>query len=134
MATSANVTFGGVTVNGNALVTGNLAVQGDLTSLQTTNLNVEDQLILLNSGSAESVDTGIVFGGSNGTNNRGDTFFYDADADRPAWSNNDTPWNATSIVPTAFIPRVYDVDGSSHTPVAEAGSIQISGGEVYIYG
>lgn len=133
VGTSDSVTFGGVTVNGDALVTGDLAVQGTLTSIQTTNLNVEDQLVLLGSGSADARDVGFVFGGSNGTANRGDAFFYDMDADRPAWSSNDVAWNATAIVPTAYIPRVYDVDGASHVPVAEAGSIKIEGGVAWIY-
>ena len=133
VGTSDSVTFGGVTVNGDALVTGDLAVQGTLTSIQTTNLNVEDQLVLLGSGSADARDVGFVFGGSNGTANSGDAFFYDMDADRPAWSNNNVAWNATAIVPTAYIPRVYDVDGASHVPVAEAGSIRIEGGEAWIY-
>jgi len=128
VATNANVTFANITA------TGDLTVQGTLTSLQTTNLNVEDQLILLGSGSADARDLGLVFGGSNGTAGRGDAFFYDMDTDRPAWSSGDVSWDDTEVTPTAFIPRVYDVDGSSHIPVAEVGSIQVSGGEVFIYG
>jgi len=42
--------------------------------------------------------------------------------------------DATSAADTAYIPRVFDVDGSSHTPIAEVGSIQVSGGEIFIYG
>ena len=125
---SDNVTFNNITA------TGDLTVQGELTSLQTTNLNVEDQFVLLNSGSADAQSQGIVFGGSTGAQGSGEAFFYDVDADRPAWSSNAVAWNATSANETAFIPRVFDVDGSSHTPIAEVGSIQISGGEVYIYG
>ena len=125
---SDNVTFNNITA------TGDLTVQGELTSLQTTNLNVEDQFVLLNSGSADAQSQGIVFGGTTGTQGAGAAFFYDADADRPAWSSNAVAWNATSANETAFIPRVFDVDGSSHTPIAEVGSIQVSGGEVYIYG
>lgn len=128
VGTSDNVTFGNITA------TGDLTVQGELTSLQTTNLNVEDQFVLLNSGSADAQSQGIVFGGTTGTQGAGAAFFYDADADRPAWSSNAVAWNATSANETAFIPRVFDVDGSSHTPIAEVGSIQVSGGEVYIYG
>ena len=128
VGTSNDVTFANITA------TGDLTVQGSLTSLQTTNLNVEDQFVLLNSGSADAQSQGIVFGGSTGTQGAGEAFFYDSDADRPAWSSNAVAWNATSANETAFIPRVFDVDGSSHTPIAEVGSIQVSGGEVYIYG
>ncbi len=128
VGTSNDVTFANITA------TGDLTVQGSLTSLQTTNLNVEDQFVLLNSGSSDAQSQGIVFGGSTGTQGAGEAFFYDSDADRPAWSSNAVAWNATSANETAFIPRVFDVDGSSHTPIAEVGSIQVSGGEVYIYG
>lgn len=128
VGTSDNVTFGNITA------TGDLTVQGTLTSLQTTNLNIEDQFILLNSGSQDAQSQGIIFGGSTGAQGAGEAFFYDLDADRPAWSSNAVAWNATSAAETAFIPRVFDVDGSAHSPIAEVGSIQISGGEVFIYG
>jgi len=127
VGTSDNVTFANVTA------TGDLTVQGTLTSLQTTNLNIEDQFILLNSGSQDAQSQGIIFGGSTGAQGAGEAFFYDLDADRPAWSSNAIAWNATSATETAFIPRVFDVDGSSHTPINEVGSIQVSGGEVFIY-
>jgi hypothetical protein len=128
VGTSSDVQFANITA------TGDLTVQGTLTSLQTTNLNIEDQFILLNSGSEDAQSQGIIFGGSTGTRGSGEAFFYDLDADRPAWSSNAVAWNATSATETAFIPRVFDVDGSSHTPIAEVGSIQVSGGEVFIYG
>ena len=127
VGTSDNVTFANITA------TGDLTVQGTLTSLQTTNLNIEDQFILLNSGSADAQSQGIIFGGSTGAQGAGEAFFYDLDADRPAWSSDAVAWNATDTTETAFIPRVFDVDGSSHTPIAEVGSIQISGGEILIY-
>ena len=127
VATSANVTFADITA------TGDLTVQGTLTSLQTTNLNIEDQFILLNSGSADAQSQGIIFGGSTGAQGAGEAFFYDLDADRPAWSSNAIAWNATSATETAFIPRVFDEDSSGHTRVAEVGSITVSGGEILIY-
>jgi len=118
----------------NITATGDLTVQGELTSLQTTNLNIEDQFILLNSGSSDAQTQGIIFGGTTGAQGSGEAFFYDLDADRPAWSRNAVAWDATDAAETAFIPRVFDVDGSSHVAIAEAGSIQISGGEIFIYG
>lgn len=125
VGTSDSVTFN------NIVATGNLTVQGDLTSVNTTNLNVEDKMILLGSGSADPTDTGIIFGGTNSTPNEGDTFFYDFDTKRPAWSEG-VKWNATVVVPTAYIPRVFDVD-AGHTPVAERGSIKVEGEDVFIY-
>ena len=127
LTTTSNVTFANITA------TGDLTVQGTLTSLQTTNLNIEDQFILLNSGSGDSQSTGIIFGGSTGLQGAGEAFFYDRDADRPAWSSDPVAWNATSAPETAYIPRVFDVDGSAHTPINEVGSIQVAGGEVFIY-
>jgi hypothetical protein len=128
VSTSANVVFADITA------TGDLTVQGELTSLQTTNLNIEDQFILLNSGSSEAASQGIIFGGTTGTQGSGEAFFYDRDADRPAWSRSAIAWNATDAAETAFIPRVFDLDGSSHVAIAEVGSIQISGGDIFIYG
>jgi hypothetical protein len=128
LSTSDDVQFRNITA------TGDLTVQGALTSLQTTNLNIEDQFILLNSGSSDAAVQGIVFGGSTGTQGAGEAFFYDADTDRPAWSTAAVEWDATDATVGAFIPRVFDVDGSSHTPINEVGSIQVSGGEIYIYG
>jgi len=68
----------------NLTVTGNLTVQGDTTSISTTNLEVEDQFILLNSQSLGATtadkDGGIIvdFGGGSGSG-----FIYDAV--RKAW-------------------------------------------------
>jgi len=126
LTTSSDVSFR------NIVATGDLTVQGTLTSVQTTNLNVEDQIVLIGSGSTDARDAGFVFGGSNGTANSGDAFFYDMDTDRPAWSSDDVAWNATSIAPTAFIPRVFDSD-LAHTPIAERGSIKVEATDIYIY-
>lgn len=125
VGTSDSVTFNNIVANGN------LTVQGDLTSVNTANLNVEDKMILLGSGSVEPGDTGIVFGGTGGVANEGDTFFYDLETRRPAWSE-DVRWDATVVVPTAYIPRVFDVD-AGHTVIAERGSIKVEGEEVFIY-
>jgi len=126
VATNANVTFANITA------TGDLSVQGTLTSLQTTNLNIEDQFILLNSGSADPASQGIIFGGSTSTQGSGEAFFYDRDADRPAWSSNAIAWNATDAAETAFIPRAFDTV-IGHTAIAERGSIKLEANDVYIY-
>ncbi len=64
------------TLTGNVTVTGNLNVTGDTIQAQVTNLNVEDRFILLNSGSTTG-DSGIVFGGSDGSANEGSGIFWD---------------------------------------------------------
>ena len=69
-----------VTIGNNLTVTGNLTVNGDTTVVDTTNLTVEDRYILLNSGNATATnDSGIVFGGVNGTANSGAALVWDAD-------------------------------------------------------
>ena len=58
-------------------LTGDLIVQGTRTELNVANLQVEDQFILLNSGSATG-DVGIIFGGADTTGiNTGSAIFYD---------------------------------------------------------
>ena len=127
--TTDSPTFVGGTFTGDVSVAGDLVVQGDLTSLQTTNLNVEDQFILINSGSATAKDAGFIF--ANRTAGSGQSFFYDTETNRPAWAT-EVAWNATAVDPTSYIPRVFDTD-AGHAPIAERGSIKVSGGDVFIY-
>jgi len=67
----------------NLTVSGDLTVTGNTFEAQVTNLNVEDRMILLNSGSTGG-DVGIIFGGSDpsgdGTNNAntGSGIFWDS--------------------------------------------------------
>ena len=58
----------------NLSLAGDLTVSGTRTELNVANLNVEDKYILLNSGS-NSADTGIIFGGTGGTNQQGKDLF-----------------------------------------------------------
>ena len=67
------------TLTGNVTVTGNLNVTGDTIQAQVSNINVEDRFILLNSGSTTG-DSGIVFGGSDGSANQGSGIFWDSPA------------------------------------------------------
>ena len=60
----------------NLVVAGDLTVSGTRTELNVANLNVEDKYILLNSGS-NSADTGIIFGGTGGTNQQGKALIWD---------------------------------------------------------
>ena len=66
-----------VALSDDVVIAGNLTVQGTRTELNVANLNVEDQFILLNSGSA-SGDSGIIFGGTgDGVANAGHAIFVD---------------------------------------------------------
>ena len=80
--TNNTVTIGIVTnptLSGDVTITGDLNVTGDTISANVANLDVEDRFILLNSGSTTG-DTGIIFGGSDGTANEGSGIFWDAPA------------------------------------------------------
>ena len=117
----------------NATITGDLVVQGTTTELQVTNLSVEDQFILLGSGSGEGADKGIIFdnigGGGTGT---GASFYYDADVSRLSYATA-VAANATAVTPEAYIPLVFDVTGASHTAITAVGNIKIESGEAFIY-
>ena len=63
----------------NAVFSGNLTVQGDLTSIQTATLNVEDKMIVLASGSTSEADSGLIV---QSTATAGHGFGYDASLGR----------------------------------------------------
>lgn len=115
----------------NVVVTGDLVVQGTTTELQVTNLNVEDQFILLNSGSS-GADTGIIFGGIGGTPNQGVALYFDNNDTRLSVASSIAA-NATSATTEGYITIAYDVDTAGHTPVTAVGNIKIEGGEAFIY-
>jgi len=135
---SANLTFNGTTLTANSAtitndltVGGDLIVNGDVTNINTTNLNVEDRFILINSGSVAS-DSGIIFGGvTSGTS--GASFFYDNDTTRLAYTAASVASNATSATPSGYITVVYDVTGASHTPEDKIGNMKVESSEIFIY-
>ena len=87
------------TVNNKLVVTGDLVVNGTTTTLDTTNLLVEDKFALFASGSDTSTDGGIIV-------NQGADVGYalgvDASADRWALQNNATP-TVTTLAPDAYM-------------------------------
>ena len=132
--TTDSVIFATASVSQNLSVGGDLIVNGDLTYLNTTNTAVEDQFILLGSGSTPNgADIGIIFdGAANESSNTGVAFFWDSDVSRLSYAQN-VSHNATSATPGAYIPLVFDVTGASHTAVPSVGNIKIESGEAYIY-
>jgi hypothetical protein len=126
--------FAGVTVSGNATVTGDLIVQGTTTSLQTTNLNVEDQFILLHSGSGTG-DQGLVFS-SGSSGDTGAAFFYDVAKDRLSYATGSISWDTTAATPSAYVALVVDTEDSqdgTDTKVAKRGNIKVDATNAYIY-
>jgi hypothetical protein len=118
-------------ITGNLFVDGDLAVNGDLTYINTANLFVEDKFILLNSGSANPDEGGIIIDEGLGL---GHAFFYEAD--RVRWGfNQSVSSTATTADTTAYAAAVVDVDGP-HTDISEYqknGNIKVEGGEIYIF-
>lgn len=64
-----------LTVGGDATITGNLTVNGDTTVVNTTNITVEDNFILLNSGGSLGPDAGIMINREGLGNNA--VFYFD---------------------------------------------------------
>lgn len=85
--------------NGQVIITGDLAVNGTTTTIDTTNLLVEDKFALFASGSDTNTDGGIVVQQGSTT---GYALGVDASADRWALQNNAAP-TATSITPDAYM-------------------------------
>ena len=126
-------TIATASVQQNLTVGGDLIVQGDLTYINTTNTAVEDQFILLGSGSiGNGDDKGIIFNGSAGEQGTGAAFFFDGGVNRLSYATL-VSHTATAVTPAAYIPLVFDVTGASHTADTNVGNIKIEDGEAYIY-
>jgi hypothetical protein len=140
--TNGTVTVGlpnDVTITNNLFVGGDLAVNGNLTYINTTDLLIEDKYILLGSGSTFPNDAGIIFGGSSNTVNNGSALIWDASYntnDGRLGVVNDLAWNATANqTPDYYIGGVF-IGTEANAAVAEAdhqGNIRIDGTDIYIY-
>jgi hypothetical protein len=131
-------------VTGDLSVGGNLAVSGDLTYVNTTNLVVQDPFILLNSGSNGSVqgDSGIIFGGSEDTANEGNLLFwdksYDTDKGRLGVATNigqDHTGNISDSDRSYYVGGVFE-GSEADAATAEAnlvGNIRVESEEIYIW-
>jgi len=136
LTTTSNVSFGNVTLSGD------LVVNGTTTTLNTTNLNVEDQFILVNSGSTAK-DAGIVFGGTSGTNQQGKAiiwdYSYNGNDGRLAVSTTDVAHNSTSNFSAGttgyYVAGVFqgNSDDAATAKADHAGNIRIESNEIYIY-
>ena len=128
-----------VTITSDLTVGGDLIVQGTQTNLNTTNLDIEDRYILLNSGSATIGDSGIIFGGSTGTAQQGTGLIWDAsykgNEGRLA-VKDDLASNATGDqTPTYHIAGVLNgTEAEAGTAQMEHdGNIRIENGDIFIY-
>ena len=120
-------------------VTGDLLVAGDTVTVNTANLNVEDQFILINSGSSTATnESGIIFGGSNGAVGAGAALIWNGD-----YNSNDgrlavanaVNWNATSATVSYSVAGVFEgsTDDAATAQADHNGNIRIESNEIYIY-
>ena len=117
-----------------AVVTGDLTVNGTASFANTENLLVADRFVLFASGSTTAGDGGIVV--QQGTQNVGEVFAFENTAGR--WGI-ETGFNASAsaYTPAAFMAAVID-EAASQDPNDVAyqknGNIRVTaGGDVYIY-
>lgn len=140
LGTSGSPTFAGLTVTGNTQVDGNLTVNGSLTTLSTTNTEIKDKFILLNSGSATATDeSGIIFGGATGTNGSGSALIWNGD-----YNGNDgrlavvNAMGATDTVATVsyYVGGVFDgtANDAATAQADHRGNIRVdSSDDIWIY-
>jgi hypothetical protein len=133
VGTTNDVTFNSVTTTADVTVGGNLYVNGTTTTLNTTNLNIEDKFLLLNSGSTgPSYEGGIVVeSGSAGT---GNAFYYDASDNRWALKNGLSATNTAAVAADAFMGVVIvdTIANAQNSVHYKAGAIVVDGQDIYI--
>lgn len=115
-----------VSVPGALTVSGDLTVNGDLSYLNVTNLAVEDKFILLNSGSTNPDEAGLVVDEGSGI---GHAFAFDAGTLRWGFSGSFDS-STTSFAPDAYVAAVVTSDIPAYQQV---GNIRVEGGEIYFY-
>jgi hypothetical protein len=115
-----------VSITSDLTVGGNLNVNGDLTYINVANLAVEDKFILLNSGSSNPDEAGLVVDEGNGI---GHAFAFDAGTLRWGFSGSFSS-TATSFAPDAYVASVVTTDIPAYQQV---GNIRVEAGEIYIY-
>ena len=133
LETTDDVTFNNLNLTGDAEIDGNLTVNGTLTYLNTTNLEIKDKFILLNSGSNDPDTAGLVVDQGSGT---GDAFLFDATDLR--WGVNKNIAATTGSANTeAHVSLVIDENDANHVDEAyyqKSGNIKVTtGGDIYIY-
>ena len=134
LQTNDSPTFAGLTINGNSVVTGDLTVQGTTTTLSTTNTAIKDKFILLNSGSANPDQGGLVIDEGSGT---GHAFIYD-EGDGRFGINQSVSSTDTSANAEAYVALVVDENNTDHdisdSEYAKRGNMKVdSSDDIYIY-
>ena len=128
LTTDANVTFATATTTGNVTVGGDLVVNGDTTTVATSNLIVQDAFGFFATGSAGSnVDAGIVVQSGSFVNS-GSAFYHDINAER--WSvAKSVAATSTAVTPLESVVTVKE-PGDNGAP-ADA-DVEYGVGEMFI--
>lgn len=126
LGTAATPTFAGLTISGD------LDVQGDTTTLNTTNLAVEDKFILLNSGSGSPQEGGLIIDQGSGV---GHAYIFQSGSNRFGFTGS-LDAEASTGTPDAFAAAVLD-EAAGHTDKVEyqkPGNIRVAtNGDIFIY-
>jgi hypothetical protein len=134
LQSSDSPTFAGLTISNDAIINGDLTVNGTTTTLNTTNSALQDKFILLNSGSADPDEGGLIVDAGGGA---GAALIYDAGDAR--WGfNASVNATATTANSEAYAAAVLDEDNVAHDVDAAAyqkrGNIKVdSSDDIFIY-
>ena len=133
LQTTDDVTFNNLTLTGDAEIDGNLTVNGTLAYLNTTNTEIKDKYILLNSGSTDPDTAGLVVDQGSGA---GDAFLFDATDFR--WGvNKNISATTGSANSEAHISVIVDENDTNHIDEAyyqKNGNIKVdTSGNIFIY-
>lgn len=122
-----------ITVGGDATIEGDLIVQGDVTAVQTTNLQVQDKYVLLNSGSSDGKGGIVVDGNGAGV---GRALVLGNTEGRWGFTGSLDANSGTGITPDAFAVAVTQ-EATTANVVAEytkVGNLNVdSAGDIWIY-
>lgn len=136
-----NVTISNdLTVTNNLTVTGDLTVNGTTTVINTTNTSIEDQFILLASGSTSTVDAGIIV---QNAANAGEALYWENNpgtVGRWAIASNVAP-TATTVSAAEYMVTAVSVSGAPIANPTYGGSttgygniyVDSNNGDIYIY-
>ena len=128
---------GARTFTGDITFASDIVVQGTASFQNTTNLEVADQFILLNSGSSTDNSPGGIIIQQN-TQDQGVAFAYDAAADsnNGRWGTTDAVnASGTTFSADAYVSYVIDIDAgqSDIAKYQQNGNIKVDSGDIWIY-